>query len=48
MERDKAEEVIIEYLPLIYLVSLKIVRDKDEADDVVQEACIKISSLTGF
>lgn len=49
MERDKAEEIVIEYLPLIYSVSLKIVRDKDEADDVVQEACIKIyQALPGF
>ncbi|MBT9130429.1 MAG: ECF RNA polymerase sigma factor SigH [candidate division WS2 bacterium] len=49
MERDKAEEVIIEYLPLIYSVSLKIVKNKDEAEDVAQEACIKIyQALPGF
>ena len=49
MERDKAEEVIIEYLPLIYSVSLKIVKDKDEAEDIAQEACIKIyQALPGF
>ncbi len=44
MTSDRATEIITEYLPLIYSVALKVVRDRDRAEDVTQEVCIKICS----
>lgn len=42
MFEDRANEIITEFLPLIFSVALKVVRDRDQAEDVAQEACLKI------
>lgn len=43
--RNKLEEIYIKYKKDAYWVALKILQDKFEAEDVVHEAIIKLSSI---